>query len=426
MKQHIYIICMIAFVCISCQTSEPTPPARTDIRVTTSTPIIEGEDITLTGKIVFYKSSTIDLKSVFILEDTHGNTFQFNGTKKSENEVTYKITDQDNLEPNADFSCKLCAIDHAGAKISGNIIYFTTPVRVPKIDVLSFTSSSISCQVTFVASASGIKEKGVCYSYVNPTPDIYHQKASTTNNRESATISIKNLCGSTKYYLRPYIIDKNGTILYGSVKECTTNRPLTDLSMTAFYGTYKLTGLVWNTTYGVVNSWTEVIVAPLDAAKWTNGVYVEGMFDEDTGTGLEKYSAIGRYDPSLKCIRLYEGWAFTKTYDFSGVEGVARFKPVFYDPAKGINRTIYNGDGYDGCGEAFLVMNGDGSLSYIGANKPDGSYFANGFYFNCVPSNTELTSTKSPIVVDVSLQKTSSSYSMPPYRHQIERRALGY
>ena len=320
-------------------------------------------------------------------------------------EVTLLLT---GLKPSTTYYARSFARNAAG-NLEGQVISFTTTgtVSVTTNNATSITSNSahLNGNITVKGENVDLRQRGFVIS-TNSSPSLENYRSEWHEIGKTGAYS-RNFTGfssSTKYYFRAYAVVGSETI-YGDVLSFTTNAPSGTYSLADFLGTYSFQG--WNVSKGQYEYWDGVKISAA-SLKWSNGVIIEGIYE---GSGHDYMHALGQYDASKNCIRLYSGWAYpSKTFYFTSDPNTyyyARFYPVYVDGTT--IHEIYSGSGYDGCGEAFLTFTNSSTLQLGPADSPGTSdYYANGMRLSYYLSSDDSFQGYFPAYTNIWLNKTAS------------------
>ena len=360
--------------------------------------------------IDYSSSPTITEYGVY-LSDTNKEPTSKDDIVKEQNyqdrpgEVSLTIT---GLKPSTTYYARSFARNAAGS-IEGDVIYFTTTgtASVTTNNATSITSNSahLNGNITVKGENVDLRQRGFVLS-TSSSPTLESNRAEWHEIGKTGTYSrnITGLSSNTTYYFRAYAVVGSETI-YGDVLSFTTNAPSGTYSLADFLGTYSFQG--WNVSKGQYEYWDGVKISAA-SLKWSNGVIIEGIYE---GSGHDYMHALGQYDASKNCIRLYSGWAYpSKTFYFTSDPNTyyyARFYPVYVDGTT--IHEIYSGSGYDGCGEAFLTFTNSSTLQLGPADSPGTSdYYANGMRLSYYLSSDDSFQGYFPAYTNIWLNKTAS------------------
>ncbi len=280
-------------------------------------------------------------------------------------------------------------------------------------------TKTVQCE-GYVESDGGeaVVDRGICYIKGSGTPTVADNRVSAGSGKGSFSAILEKIDKGTYTYCA-FATNSVG-IAYGSPSTFTMGSKSTtggggggsssQYSLSDFIGTYDCSAYNWD---GDKNEQWSGVVIDTFSAKWSNGVYVEGLL-----WGYSYFTALGQYDETNQCIRLYDGWHFTdRSFIFTGSDTVymASFFPVYASKSATNFNLISSGDGYEGCGEAWLTFDGNGKLCLGAAETADenGNY-ANGMVWRYYLNEEPYTYMgRFSAYIDIELSKTSSSVSAP-------------
>ncbi|MCQ2315365.1 MAG: hypothetical protein MJZ85_01580 [Bacteroidales bacterium] len=189
------------------------------------------------------------------------------------------------LTPNTTYYVRAYATNNIGTNYSDQISFKTQPSIAPTVITnkpSSITQDGASCggNVTSDGGAT-VTARGVCWSTSqNPTVSDSHTTDGTGTG--SFTSSITGLTASTRYYVRAYATNSNGTS-YGEQKEFTSEDP--NVGGHVYVDLGLPSGRLWAAcnvgadnpeSYGSYFAWGEFLTKndyDWDEYKWANGSY---------------------------------------------------------------------------------------------------------------------------------------------------------
>jgi len=219
------LLSLITILMLQSTTCNDPDPETTPIPVVTTSPVtnITATSATSGGTVTSDDGSTLTERGVCwntssnpTLSDSHTNDGSETGT------FTSDIT---GLTENTTYSARAYATNSAGVGY-GETVSFTTLgggglPDVTTSSVSDITNESAVCggNITSDGGAAWVVG-GVCWS-TSPNPDKTDSYSLDINNTGNFTSSITGLAASTKYYIRAYATNSNGTS-YGAEVSLTT------------------------------------------------------------------------------------------------------------------------------------------------------------------------------------------------------------
>lgn len=142
------------------------------------------------------------------------------------------------LEGNNDYY--YCYVFNNGHSTTKSDVYsfhtkdYATPM-VTTADVTSITMTSAVCGGTAVGESSQIIKRGICWGR-NQNPNIYTNPVTDNGSGTGSFVSqITGLEKGKEYYVRAYVIIKNGDVIYGGQKSFTTQNGIPDVRALLVY-----------------------------------------------------------------------------------------------------------------------------------------------------------------------------------------------
>lgn len=263
----------------------------------------------------------------------------------------------------------------------GDAVSFTTrSIEIPFVtsgtaEQITMTSAELSGSVAYDGGAT-VTRRGFCYMNGEGTPTIDNNISDNGNGIGSFKATLTNLEPNTTYSYCAFAINSAGTG-YSDTKHFTTkNEGQSEYTLDDYLGTYTIRYKSGDeTTY---STYSPVEIQPFIDENGTLWVYITGFRE-----GKSHFSAYGKWNASDQCIVLQGGYYNSNnTFYFNNEPGVyycAVFNPVFYDQNSGVFYYLYGGDA--DTGEAKLMKNSDGTLSYKAAKADKNDRVANGFTY---------------------------------------------
>lgn len=131
------------------------------------------------------------------------------------------------LVQNTKYYVRAYAINSAGTGYGNEVSFSTIQGDIPLV------TTTIVSNITLNGAASGgtitsargaaVSAKGVCWGLI-PNPTIYNNKSSDGSGSGNFTSTVSGLAESTRYYIRAYATNSNGTG-YGNELSFITNAP---------------------------------------------------------------------------------------------------------------------------------------------------------------------------------------------------------
>ena len=150
-----------------------------------------------------------------------------------------------------------------------------------------------------------------------------------------------------------------------------------------YYGNYDIS---YKTPYGNYESTTGVVkISPYEDEGGGEWIFIEGLYE-----GVSAFTAYGEWQPYESCFLLYGSLFSRRTFYFTDEPNTlyyAAYYPVHYDPTDNYVRYLSGGK-YEN-GEARLMMNVDGTLSYLGFLPDKDDLTANGFIYRYYSMETD-------------------------------------
>lgn len=194
------------------------------------------------------------------------------------------------LSPNTTYHYRVKATNPVGVAYGGDMT-FTTTVFAPKagythVGYISQTSASTSSSV-YSDGGSPITARGVCWS-TTPTPTLANSFTSNGTGEGDFGSDITGLIPGTKYYVRAYATNANGTG-YGDEVDFTTATGLADIQVNQIsaVSSTSVSATIWisgNGTSPVTASgvcWSTTVNPTIASNKTTNN-----------GSGMGQFTAI--------------------------------------------------------------------------------------------------------------------------------------
>lgn len=312
------------------------------------------------------------------------------------------------LAPSTSYSVRAYATNENGTAYGEEKVFTTAEAAPPSVaptvttaSVQGITSSSAMCGGNVVSDGGSVVTAcGVCWSTVQ-NPDI--QNNSFTDNGSgtgSYTSSITGLSPQTTYYVRAYAANDVGVSYGDQLSFKTTASGSQTVTLSDFLGTYNVTAYNWDSKQWETWQGTRIEIESTNLFG-PNSVVVYGMM---SGEGYDFFRALGKYDNTHKCIRLFSGWG-GGGFIFSNDPDVtyrAYFYPILANNNESTCYYISTGgcDGSAECGEAWLTINNNGSVSLGGSDTPDDyGRYANVFFTGIIIYQQVLTSIVSPFII---------------------------
>lgn len=304
------------------------------------------------------------------------------------------------LKPATTYYIRAFAINAAGTKYGGTLSFTTQKLtNVTTCKVNNFTTTSAFSGGTIVDNSISITAKGICWSTSqNPTIDLATKTNDGTGNSDF-TSNIVNLNPSTTYYVRAYIVTKDG-VAYGSQETFST---LAEIPKT---GT--LSDVDGNTYHYITIGTQRWMVENLRTTKYRNGVLIGTTPTLDTNILNEitpKYQWANNGDESSIATygRLYtwyavndsrglapNGWHITTNTDWTTLLNYLMANGYNYDKTTSDNKvaqslasnsgwmtsSIIGSPGYD-----MSKNNSTGLSMYPTAGRFNNGFYSNGFQF---------------------------------------------
>lgn len=254
--------------------------------------------------------------------------------------------------------------------LSGSVILTTN--NVTSINATSAVSGgNISSD-----SGASVTERGIVWS-TSTEPTINNaEKTSQGSGTGSFTANLTGLSPNTTYYVRAYAVNSTG-IYYGNQVSFTTLSGGTNYTLDDYLGAYSIRCKVGiDTDFSTFNPVNISTVTDEDGVIF---VHIEGLRE-----GKTHFTVYGKWNEDEECILLKGGWySPNRTFYFTNEPDIfyySVFFPVFYDESIDTFYYLYGGETERG--EAKLLMNSDGTISYQGAAPDKNNRTANGFVHN--------------------------------------------
>jgi len=305
-----------------------------------------------------------------------------------------------NLKPATTYYIRAFAINAAGTKYGGTLSFTTQKLtNVTTCKVNNIMTTSAFSGGTIVDNSISITAKGICWSTSqNPTTDLATKTNDGTEN-SNFTSNIVNLNPSTTYYVRAYIVTKDG-VAYGSQETFST---LAEIPKT---GT--LSDVDGNTYHYITIGTQRWMVENLRTTKYRNGVLIGTTPTLDTNILNEitpKYQWANNGDESSIATygRLYtwyavndsrglapNGWHIATSTDWTTLLNYLMANGYNYDKTTSDNKvaqslasnsgwmtsSIIGSPGYD-----TSKNNSTGLSMYPTAGRFNNGFYSNGFQF---------------------------------------------
>jgi hypothetical protein len=251
--------------------------------------------------------------------------------------------------------------------------------------ITNITATTATCGGNITSDGGfEITARGIVWSTLrNPTIDNNKGKTNDGTGIGSFTANLTELTLNTTYYVRAYATNSVG-IQYSNQVNFTT---LSSYTLDDYLGEY----LIQYKEDDDIDYTTDssVIISSYIKEEGTTSVYIEGLMG-----GYFFMTAYGRWDKNEKCIILLGGhYDESKTFYFTSEPCIfyySVFLPVFYE----VNSNSFNHivgrdiDSDSDLGEAKLVMNNDGAISYQGVAPDRKNRTANGFIYDYYSEST--------------------------------------
>jgi len=304
------------------------------------------------------------------------------------------------LKPATTYYIRAFAINAAGTKYGGTLSFTTQKLtNVTTCKVNNIMTTSAFSGGTIVDNSISITAKGICWSTSqNPTTDLATKTNDGTEN-SNFTSNIVNLNPSTTYYVRAYIVTKDG-VAYGSQETFST---LAEIPKT---GT--LSDVDGNTYHYITIGTQRWMVENLRTTKYRNGVLIGTTPTLDTNILNEitpKYQWANNGDESSIATygRLYtwyavndsrglapNGWHIATSTDWTTLLNYLMANGYNYDKTTSDNKvaqslasnsgwmtsSIIGSPGYD-----TSKNNSTGLSMYPTAGRFNNGFYSNGFQF---------------------------------------------
>ena len=304
------------------------------------------------------------------------------------------------LKPATTYYIRAFAINAAGTKYGGTLSFTTQKLtNVTTCKVNNIMTTSAFSGGTIVDNSISITAKGICWSTSqNPTTDLATKTNDGTEN-SNFTSNIVNLNPSTTYYVRAYIVTKDG-VAYGSQETFST---LAEIPKT---GT--LSDVDGNTYHYITIGTQRWMVENLRTTKYRNGVLIGTTPTLDTNILNEitpKYQWANNGDESSIATygRLYtwyavndsrglapNGWHIATSTDWTTLLNYLMANGYNYDKTTSDNKvaqslasnsgwmtsSIIGSPGYD-----MSKNNSTGLSMYPTAGRFNNGFYSNGFQF---------------------------------------------
>lgn len=236
MKRVIYILSLLAILCISCEEYEVPVASISDIRVIPSEKEVDVK-FAVRDQYGNRSYSTIDEVGLFLSkkpnpteqDQRHGTTnFVYEGNGEY---VHFKLT---NLEPNTTYYA-LPYIRNAISQLTGREVSFTTKGTVSVVAKdptdISFTSATLNAVVSTNGNVN-ISKCGFVVSTSSHTPTLSNNDMNWSESFSMNNIShiATSLQPNKTYYFRAFAIVE-GNEIYSSTKEFSTLNPESEITI---------------------------------------------------------------------------------------------------------------------------------------------------------------------------------------------------
>jgi len=146
-------------------------------------------------------------------------------------EFTSSIT---NLSPNTSYYVKAYATNVVGTAYGEEVSFTTIDVpTVNSVEILQITANSAQCRVTIVNDGGAqITARGVCWS-INQNPTIADNRINEGAGTGVFTCNLGGLLPGTKYYVRAYATNSEGTVYSDQISFTTYNIPSVTTTQTS-------------------------------------------------------------------------------------------------------------------------------------------------------------------------------------------------
>ncbi len=285
----------------------------------------------------------------------------------------------------------------------------------------------VQCGGTVVTDGGAmVYARGICYVKGSGTPTVENQCAEGGSGKGTFQAVLEYINVGEEYTYCAYAINEAG-VAYGTPNHFTmevtpssggggddnpgdTNTTMGN-KVDEFVGTY--TCSAYDVDDQKYVTWSNVkIFTWVDSEEQGEWIAVSGLNE-----GFDDEAALGKYDATNKCLRLYAQYRFSDyTYKFEDKLDTLFFSSFYpiYAPKDGSSwHAILNGDGYNGSGEAWLTFDSNGDVVLGAAKTPDSeNFFANGFNFAAYYNDDGKLFGWYHAFIEVKLTKTSSSASV--------------
>ncbi|GAB1414849.1 hypothetical protein MASR2M117_02550 [Paludibacter sp.] len=245
-----------------------------------------------------------------------------------------------------------------------------------------------------------VEVRGVCWAETND-PTINDQTILSGEGKGEFECRLTELKSGTIYYVRAFATNKLGT-KYGDTKTFKTG----GLTIDDYVGTYSI-------KYKEAVESDYSTYSPVTIEKYTYKDGVKGLRVVGLCEGDPDFTAFGEWSESEKCIILQGGYYDDSQTLFSFEDDPElyyhAFCPVFCDES--ISKFYYLEGGDNNKGEAKLVMDSNGNISYTGSTPDKNSRVANGFVYLIYLESTHEAKYYYYVRWDITLTPSSSSSS---------------
>lgn len=279
--------------------------------------------------------------------------------------------------------CRYLSYDFTSLPVfsnSGNDAYSVRCIK----DVISITTSSVTdiskttatCGGNITADGgSSITSRGVVWSTAQ-NPTIENNTGKTTDGFGTGvfTSNLTGLTPNTTYYAKAYAVNAT-EIQYGDQIAFTTLSESGTHTLDDYLGEFSIQCKIGDdvdfSTFSpvLISSFTD------EDGIW---LYIEGLY-----MGKPWHIAYGKWDENEQCIRLQGGYYNgKKTFYFTDEPDVSYYSvfcPVSYDESVNWFYWLYGGD--VNMGEAKLVVNSNGSITFQGVDPDKNNRIANAFVY---------------------------------------------